>query len=312
MLEMQAEEDDASESTPLKQVETELQTRTNEVHQTHACWYICAALCFTAHFIVDYVIEPKCTVLKCSMFTLCSVNTLIVDIILLLIGLIASLKIMSLYMYFLFIPFFITTLYLRFGFFLCMPYASPPQNFADTVAMDSFRILEERNITYFLGAGSAIGVIRYEDILPWEHDIDIFFDRSTMVTGEEMAQIVADNSKYDVIAEHKYVRIKEELSFLAIDLWDDFVIREEDRVRCTFRNRETFCPKNLNEHFRKMYSSEYDTTRILDILQNPYIDDRDEDTVVKPFRKKLCPIYMRKYLKKIPLEDLHLAGMVFD
>ena len=181
--------------------------------------------------------------------------------------------------------------------------------------MDSFRILEERNITYFLGAGSAIGVIRYEDILPWEHDIDIFFDRSTMLTSEEMAKMVADNSKYDVIADRKYVRMKEELSFLVIDLWDNFVIREEDRARCTFKNRETYCsPKNLNEHFQKMYSLDYNTTRVLDILQNPYIDDRDEDSVIQTFRKKLCPVhvYMRKYLKKIPLEDLHLAEMIFD
>lgn len=60
-------------------------------------------------------------------------------------------------------------------------------------------VCKEKNITYFLAAGTLLGAVRHKGFIPWDDDIDIMLPREDY---ERLIKEFPNNSRYDFLTFH--------------------------------------------------------------------------------------------------------------
>ena len=92
---------------------------------------------------------------------------------------------------------------------------------AEIKLFKEFNLLcKEHNITYWMGSGTLLGAYLYNDIIPWDDDIDVFIPRSDL---ERLQKEVQNNERYRVSI-----------------VWDWFVPCKQIRFRLKDENNPTF------------------------------------------------------------------------
>ena len=149
-----------------------------------------------------------------------------------------------------------------------------------TILRDVTKVLEEKNLEYFISFGTLLGAVRHGGLIPWDTDMDIIVAEKDIDNITDTLQKAFDGKKTYVVREDTYsgnvgsiVRVDlSKINTLHIDLFtyldkDDYIVFERDLlfskdeiyplIKIPFYDLQLYAPKNYLSHLEKQYGADY-------------------------------------------------------